>query len=431
MVKRLLCCVLLALGALGQGAPDAATRFAQLRRDAKDAREKKDQKALLAVMLEMAQLLRYSGPSAERLALTYGEMGDQKQALQALGDFVAMGQSDDDLMAAPQLQSLKGAPEFERLAKQMEGNRSPVQRGVAVTDFQDPNLVPEDIDYDPQTRSFLVTSVLEKKIVRISLDGTQKDFAVAPDGWPMMAIKIDRQRGWVWATEVALDKFVAAPEKDWGRSAVLCLRLADGKVIRRIEGPAHSALGDMALTPAGDVIVADGAGGGVYRIRATPDKPEKSDAMERLDGGDFISPQTPALDPDGRRVFVPDYARGVGVLDLTTKEVRWIETNRRHALQGIDGLYFHRGTLIAVQNGSSPERVVSFHIDPEFKQVVSEEVTERSTPTLGDPTHGVVVGESFYYIANSGWDSLDDDGKLKPNAKMTVAHIMKAELKER
>jgi len=114
------------------------------------------------------------------------------------------------------------------------------------------------------------------------------------------------------------------------------------------------------------------------------------------------------------------------VLDAATKQVRWIDAGRQHALQGIDGLYFHAGWLVATQNGSSPERVALFRLDPEFTRVLSEEVIERATPGLGDPTHGVILGDDFYYIANSGWDSLDDTGKVKPDARMTRARIMKA-----
>jgi hypothetical protein len=44
--------------------------------------------------------------------------------------------------------------------------------------------------------------------------------------------------------------------------------------------------------------------------------------LERLDDGDFISPQTPAMHRDGKHVFVPDYARGIGVLEVATKQVR-------------------------------------------------------------------------------------------------------------
>jgi hypothetical protein len=73
---------------------------------------------------------------------------------------------------------------------------------------------------------------------------------------------------------------------------------------------------------------------------------------------------------------------------------------------------------------------VFFSLDSRSKgaNVVAEDIIERSTPTLGDPTHGVIVGDAFYYIANSGWNVLDDSGKLKPGMAFTEAMVMKAAL---
>ncbi len=85
---------------------------------------------------------------------------------------------------------------------------------------------------------------------------------------------------------------------------MLCYDLKNGTLLRRIEGPRPSALGDMALAPNGDIIVSDGDGGGVYRARAN------GATLERLDEGDFISPQTSAMHPDGKHIFVPDYLAG-------------------------------------------------------------------------------------------------------------------------
>jgi hypothetical protein len=67
------------IAALGVSAPDASSRLAQLRIDAKQARERKDQKALLDVELNAAQFLHYSGPATEQLALTYGDIGDSER----------------------------------------------------------------------------------------------------------------------------------------------------------------------------------------------------------------------------------------------------------------------------------------------------------------------------------------------------------------
>jgi hypothetical protein len=116
------------------------------------------------------------------------------------------------------------------------------------------------------------------------------------------------------------------------------------------------------------------------------------------------------------------------VLDLGTRRVTWIATEGKHALSGIDGLYVHGASLIATQNGTSPERVVRFTVDRAKSRILSESVIERATPTLGDPTHGVVVGDYFYYLANSGWDVLDDHGVVKEGKTLTAPIVMRAKL---
>ena len=255
--------------------------------------------------------------------------------------------------------------------------------------------------------------------------GHARVFAVAPDSWPMMALKVDGRHGLLWATEVAIDGFTSTSRKDWGRSAILIYDLKSRRLLHRVEGPAHTALGDMALTADGDAIVSDGDNGGVYRInRATLQ-------ITQLDSGDFISPQTAAVLPDGVHLLVPDYLRGIGILDLKTKDVSWIATEGKYALNGIDGLYLSGRTLIATQNGTSPERVVRFELDASLSHVLSESIIERATPTLGDPTHGVVVDGYFYYISNSGWDALDEHGERKAGVTMPEATIMRAELSAR
>jgi len=70
---------------------------------------------------------------------------------------------------------------------------------------------------------------------------------------------------------------------------------------------------------------------------------------------------------------------------------------------------------------------VRFQLDKSLTQVESESIVERSTPTLGDPTHGVIVNGSFYYIANSGWDMIEDDGTPKAGVVLPNGAVMKYE----
>ena len=371
----------------------------------------------LAAATEQKDLLNGAPDSLLEVARAQLHLGDKDRAFDALEQVAGMGQSVDLLGISRDFSALVDHPRWEKLQNAFRANRSPLSLATTAFPLSDPALLAEDVDYDPRTGRFFITSIREKKIIAATRRGSSIDFAKAPDNWPILAIKVDSARSVVWATEVAIEGFAFAPRSDWGRSAVLCFDLENGRLLRRIEGSRGTALGDMALEANGDVIVSDGDGGGLYRASQTESQ------LTRLDDGDFISPQTPAIDPDGKHIFVPDYVRGIARLELATKKVRWLQMEGKFALNGIDGLYFDRGKLIAVQNGTSPERVIVFTLDAGLGKITSEKIIERSTPAL-DPTHGVIVDGDFFYIANSGWDAIDDKGNMKPGAKLSVARLM-------
>lgn len=406
--------------------PTASLEFARLNHQAYAARQAGKQEVLLSLLLRIEELLNDSPASLSALAAAYASAGDSPHSLAALSRFADLGEADDDLLASKdQRFSLLGhSPEYKGILQRMTQNKTPVNRAAMALTLSDPGILAEDIDFDPQSKTFLITSVLEKKIIRVPMEGgPASDFAASPSHWPMLAIKVDTRRGFVWATEVALDGFAAAPRSDWGQSAVLCFKLKTGALIQRIEGPPHSALGDMALAPAGDPIISDGGDGKLYRV--------VQGRLNLINERDFISPQTTAVLPDGTHLLVPDYDRGIANLDLKSGTVAWLNGRgpTAVALTGIDGLYCSGGSLLLTQNGTAPERVVRLQLDSTFTRILSKQIIERATPTLGDPTHGVVVADSFFYIANSGWNNLDDHGNLKPGSKLTPARIMRFQLR--
>jgi sugar lactone lactonase YvrE len=403
-------------------AGNAGEQLKGIRAKMRAARTAGDWRANLTAAQEHKAFLNQSPNSLLEVSRAQVHLGNLDAALKEIEDFAQMGQSIGLLAASSDFAPLVKSPNFAKIQTRLNENQKPVSHASTAFQLTDPSLLSEDIDYDPAAHRFFITSVREKKIIAVDALGTATDFAKAPDNWPMLAIKIDQPRGRLWATEVAMQDFEIVSKSDWGKSAVLCYDLSSGKLLRRVEGPQGSALGDMTLMQNGDVIMSDGSGGGVYRLAAAGAE------LERLDNGDFISPQTAARHPDRKHIFVPDYLRGIGVLDLATKQVLWLSTQQQFSLSGIDGLYFDRGKLIAVQNGTSPERVVIFTLDATLSKIESETVIERSTETLGDPTHGVVIGSDFFYIANSGWDFTEDNGNLKAGAKSFSPRIMKAPL---
>jgi len=399
-------------GFAAEGGLPASEAFRQLRETLVSEKKRADWTAFLASAERLRVFLNGSPASVLEVARAQLELGRTDEALNEARHFVAMGQSHP-VLDAPLFQPVRSA-----IDAHLSRNVAALSIAKPVITLSDSGRLAEDIDYDSRSRRFFVTSILEHNIVALDAAGHSKVFADSPDHWPMMALKVDTARRRLWVTEVALDGFPGVSPVDSGRSVILEYHLDQGTLVARYIGPPGSNLGDMVLTPHGDPIVSDGNGGGIYRLNAG--------TLQRIDHGDFISPQTIALCAGDLHAFVPDYVRGIAELDLETGTARWLPMENRHALDGIDGLYCHGNSLIAVQNGTSPVRIVAFTLDASKATILKETAIERATSTLGAPTHGVIVGDTFFYIANSGWDAVDDHGAAKSAARLTPAIIMRA-----
>jgi hypothetical protein len=397
----------------------AVEKFGDLQGGLHRARDSGDAPSYLRSALDLHAFLHGSPASILQLMSAQIFSGTPTDALQSFEHYVGMGQANEATLNLKPFDALRALPQYQTLHHSMQANTARVSTAERVFSLGPAGLIPEDIDFDPASQLFYITSIRDREILAVDSTGHSTRFALSPDHWPLMALKLDAGRGILWATEVAIDGVAGVVAGDWGKSAVLQYDLHTGRLLHRIPVPTLAALGDMTLAANGDAIVSDGEHGGIYRVS------RKTLRIQRLDGGDFISPQTAAVLPGGKQLLVPDYLRGVGLLDLDTKHVSWIPMGI-HALSGIDGLYIAGRTLIATQNGTSPERVIRFELDPALGQVQSESIIERATESLGDPTHGVVVGHWFYYIANSGWDALDEHGNRIGTQPPTEAVIMRA-----
>ena len=79
---------------------------------------------------------------------------------------------------------------------------------------------------------------------------------------------------------------------------------------------------------------------------------------------------------------------------------------------GIDGLYYHRGGLIGIQNGVVPHRVARFTLSGSGDRVLQAEVLERAHPRHQEPTLGVLVNGNLFDISNSQWERFGPDGRI-------------------
>ncbi|HEX5226784.1 MAG TPA: hypothetical protein VFW44_03705 [Bryobacteraceae bacterium] len=411
MKKFAICCAL-AAALLGE---EPEPHWRVLNHTAREAIQAKDNAKLRATLLELKPLLPGNPRIQYNLAASEAKLGNKAVALTGIRDLARAGliydfAADDDFAA------LRSTPEFAAVVKQVEENKKAISHSATVFALSERDLIPEDIAYDPKTRRFLIASVRQAKI--IETDGaTTRDFAKTE--WPVLALRMDERRGILWAATgwLAHCEHCSAGDKD--RTALLAFDLNSGALRKRIESPVPGLLGDMTISRNGDLYVSEGIHGAVLRLRAGANQ------LERLDvAGEFASPQTPALSADEKTLYVADYVRGIAAITLPTRAVRWLEPADGFALSGVDGLYVYRNSLIAVQNGTNPARIVRFSLD-----LQKQEILEANAPYLGQPTHGTLAADTFYFIANTGWDQYDDNGKRNAGAPPVVSTVRKMALK--
>lgn len=360
------------------------------------------------------------------LARAAAGLGDTAAAFTQLRRFAAMGLVRD-LAADPGLASLRGTPAWDEIERAVRANAEPVGRPEVVFTLADRELVPDDLAYDGARRRWLLTSVRRGKVVAVDERGVATDFVPAGrDGaWAMQGLALDSARERLWVTTTALRQGPRYTPADSGRAAILRYHLPTGRLERRYDLPrgAPHAPGDLALAENGDLFIGDGRTGVLYVIRA------RRDSLDTLvHPGLLGSAQQAAALPGGLRVAVADYSRGIAEVDRLTAGLRWLTPAPEVVLTGIDGLLEHGGTLIAVQNGVTPHRVVRLHLDAEGHAVTRAEVLLRDTASVREPTHAVVRDGYLYLIANSGWDALADDGTLRRGVRLLPARVVRIPL---
>lgn len=393
-------------------AADPEPRWLVLNRAAGQAAKAKDYAKLRETLRELKPLMPGNPRIVYNLAASDAMLGDTHSALAGLRNLAQMGLTYD-FAADTDFSSLRASKEFAAILKTVADNKKTVSHSSPAFSLAERDLIPEDIAFDPVTRRFFVSSVRRSKI--ITVDG----HPFANMDWPVLALRVDSVRRLLWAATGWLPHCEHCDKADTDKSALLAFDLDSGSLKQRVESPVKGLLGDMTISRSGDLYVSEGIHGAVLRLR------QGAKELERLDRpGEFASPQTPALSTDEKTLYVPDYVRGFAAMSLATREVSWMKPVDTIAVSGIDGLYVYRDSFLAVQNGTSPTRIVRFSLD-----LQKQEVLEANSPRLGEPTHGTIVGNTFYFLANTGWDDYDDAGKKKPARSPVESSVRQIALK--
>ena len=286
------------------------------------------------------------------------------------------------------------------------------------------DLMPESIAFDPATGGFLVGSMYRRKVVRRAPDGGVSDLAGPEDGlWSIIGIKADTAAGELWANSCNLGDDLPMTPPDpasRGRGALLRIRLADGAVIRRYEPPPSArpiCFNDLALAPGGDVFLTSGRKG-VWRL------PRGAAAMQPVLRDSTLWLNGIATADDGT-LYVADDSLGPLIVEPGSGRWRRVAVSAGDTLRGIDGLYVHGRSLVWIQNGVEPARVVQAALGPEGATLGELRVLQSGHPDFLGPTTGVMVGDTLFYVATAQLDAIRPGGRIAPADSMRENVILR------
>ena len=446
MIKKLLVLFLSLIAAAPCLSFDRA-RFVELNKKGRELAKQKDWPAMRQVLIEIGKEMPALTPIYTlRMASVETHLGNRAAAFEWLERYAAMGLTYD-LATDDDLKPLLTEAGWKKIAAEMQQRTAPIAHADEVCTLPIADLMPEDLTFDNSSGTFIVSSIQHHSLYRVSLPKASNASKDAPPScaleelpleaqskrWPTMAVSFDGPRNLIWTTASAMPDFTGFPKEDAGKTALLALDLDSGKagagkVVRRfdLESTAPAVLGDMSISSDGTVYVSDSLGGRVFRVPGTHDRAGLDKAKLEMIAENLFSPQTPVVAADGKRLFVPEYSLGIAVIDLSGGgKITYLAHPENIAVTGIDGMHLVGDSLIAIQNGTQPERFVRFLLNHAQTEIEAAEVIEQSTQAMGEPTHAMAANGYVYVSANVGWDKIDDHGKLKEGASFTAPVLMR------
>ncbi len=410
MVRRSVACLILVAGLVlhslvgaDAGADEAEPRaWPELYGETLAALARSDAEAAVAAVERASRLappnhpfVLYARMRAFVMASRFGE------AFDALGLLVEKGIAAD-VLVAPAFETLRDQPRWDEWQPRLQELVAPASRSVVAFRLNEPDFIPEAMTYDRGSRRFLIGSLHKRKVVVVDeISGRTADYATFREAGflSVLGLEADNTRGALYVLSAGGPEMQGyAPDAD-GQSFLHRLQLSSGRQVARIAPPVAGGghrLNDVVQAPDGALYMTDSRGGVVYRWR-----PGASALEPFATIGAHVSPNGIAWTGDGRALYVA-HLEGISRVDMRTREVVPVGHAPSVTLVGVDGLDTFRGDLIAVQNGlPGLSRVVRLALTQDGLNVRALEVLDANLPDHDVPTTGVVVGDGYYYIANS------------------------------
>jgi len=304
------------------------------------------------------------------------------------------------------------ASEAEALRRRFVANRLVRSAARPIASIGPEQALVEAVAWDAPRHRLFATAVLGRAL--LVSDGQQWRKVPDLDVGGLSGVAIDAPRRLLWLSSTSTRQ---TPDRLTAFRGLVALDLDTLREVRRVAVTNEGSPFDLAVGPDGTVYASESQRGLVYRLGLGD---QSLSILVRR--GALTSPQGLVPASDGKRLYVADYAMGVMVVNLADGSVAPLPSTARTMLDGVDGLVGHRGDLIAIQNGTSPRRILRLVLDSAGSRIQRVDVLESEAPGWGEPTNGVIRDDELLYVDGQG-PRYDFNGKLIGKAPLAPTVI--------
>ncbi|PYQ27084.1 MAG: hypothetical protein DMF56_21215 [Acidobacteria bacterium] len=397
---------------------DPVTESRKLQGEALDAYRAKNA-ALFLEKARAAAALRPKHPTLQyQLAIAQAMSGATDDALAILERIAEMGFVYNP-QKQPELAAIASSPRFAAITERFASNAKPAGAPKDVFTLDEQGIIGEGLAFDAKRERFFVSGVHARKIFAIDRDGHASTFASNLDRGAF-GMAVDAKRGVLWVATSSLPQVDGFREADRDTAALVKLDLRSGRVLAtlRPNDKEKHLFGDVTLAADGEVFVSDGSSPIVFHVEGGRLTPFARGAFASLQG----------LAATSRYLYVSDYSNGLYAIDRKSREITPLDTPDTVSLLGVDGIYLADDrTLIAVQNGANPIRVLRLALRGDGIGIDRVTTLAANHASMTDVTLGTLAHGAFHFIANGGWEAWTDDGKRNEKVPLESVRVMRVE----